>query len=117
MNEMQKKTFNKKPWGHFEQFTHNELSTVKLITVESNAKLSLQYHHKRDEFWRIVSGQGTVRIGDDVHHASVGDEFFIERGTLHRIMTEDVTLQVLEISYGMFDEEDIVRVEDSYGRV
>lgn len=105
-----------RPWGKFEQFCHNEKVTVKIISVEPNSKLSLQYHHKREEFWRVVSGSGKVRIGDDVLDANVGDEFFIPVEKIHRMMTEESPMQIMEISFGEFDEDDIVRVEDDYNR-
>lgn len=106
-----------RPWGQFEQFCKNETVTVKIITVEPNKKLSLQYHHFRDEFWRVVGGSGKVVIGEETFATSVGDEWIIPKETKHRLMTDDETLIVLEISYGQFDEDDIVRLEDEYDRV
>ena len=54
----------KKPWGQFDQFTYNELSTVKVISINSDSELSLQYHKNRSEFWRILSGHPIVTIGE-----------------------------------------------------
>lgn len=105
-----------RPWGKFEQFTHNELSTVKIITVQPRQQLSLQYHHHREEYWRVVGGSGEVVIGDETLSARTGDSFYIPQGTVHRMQTLDDTLVILEIAYGEFDEEDIVRLEDKYGR-
>ena len=112
------KTFiMEKPWGKFEQFTHNEISTVKILTVKPEEHLSLQYHHKREEFWRVIKGKLIVTIGDKKINAKEGDEFFIPKEAKHTaegIGEEEA--KILEISYGEFDEEDIVRLEDKYGR-
>ncbi len=113
---MDKKYIEERPWGMFEQFCLNEVATVKIITVKPHSKLSLQYHNKRDEFWRVISGNGVFVLGDDVLSVQKGDELFIERGVKHRIETGDNWIEVLEISFGEFDEDDIVRIDDEYGR-
>jgi mannose-6-phosphate isomerase len=105
-----------RPWGSFDQFTLNESSTVKVISVEPNQRLSLQTHSKRDEFWYILSGQGEVTVGDTVRPAKAGDEFEIPVGTAHRASGGTEGLTFLEVSLGEFDEHDEVRLEDSYGR-
>lgn len=105
-----------RPWGQFERFTLNESSTVKIITVSPAGKLSLQSHQKRDEFWRIISGYGTVTVGESIEEASPGDEFFIPRGTMHRVEGGEEGLVFLEIAFGEFDENDIKRFDDVYGR-
>ena len=114
---MPKKKYDKRPWGEFFQFTENEVSTVKLLNVEPNSALSLQIHEHRDELWRVLSGQGIIRIGDESFHAKENDEFFIKRGQVHRITTNHVRLKILEIAFGKFDEDDIQRIEDDYDRV
>lgn len=105
-----------RPWGHFEQFTANEASTVKVITVQKGEALSLQTHKHRDEFWRILSGTGTVTIGDSVQPVSVGDQVYCPRTTQHRAEAGAEDLVFLEIAFGDFDENDIVRLEDKYYR-
>lgn len=114
--DLPKKFELKKPWGGFMQFCHNEKVTVKILTVKPNSKLSLQYHHNRDEFWYIISGKGTIVLDDEQFDVKKGDECFIRRGQKHRIMTADSDIEFLEVAYGDFDETDIVRIEDSYGR-
>jgi len=106
-----------RPWGDFEQFCHNEEVTVKIITVKPSSKLSLQFHHHRDEYWRVISGSGCFVIGEELRTVVEGDECFIPKETVHRMMTTDHEMKVLEIAYGTFDEEDIVRLEDDYDRV
>ncbi len=105
-----------RPWGGFERFTLNEKSTLKIITVNANEEFSLQTHARRDEFWRVLSGYGTVTVGEGQEEANPGDEFFIPRGVTHRAEGGEEGLVFLEIAFGEFDESDIVRLEDKYGR-
>ncbi|MFA7314413.1 MAG: phosphomannose isomerase type II C-terminal cupin domain [Candidatus Magasanikbacteria bacterium] len=112
---MQKYT-EERPWGKFKQFCHNEQVTVKIISVKPHSKLSLQYHHKRDEFWRVVSGKGQIIIGEEIIDVQIGDEHFIPKTTKHRMMTKNDELEIMEISFGEFDENDIIRLEDNYNR-
>lgn len=106
-----------RPWGKFEQFTHNEKSTVKLLYLNPQHGVSLQYHNHRDEFWKIIAGPVKIRINDKVVLADKNDEFFIPRGALHQASATNVRRGViLEISLGDFDEKDIVRVDDPYNR-
>lgn len=105
-----------KPWGHDERFTFNELSTVKIITVNPGGKLSLQTHKNREEFWRILKGNPLITIGENKNVAATGDSFLIKKGEAHRIEAQEEKVVLLEISFGSFDEEDIVRMEDAYGR-
>ena len=106
-----------RPWGNFERFTLNESTTVKIITVSPEEEFSLQTQEHRGEFWRILSGYGTVTVGDDEHEANAGDEFFIPQGQKHRAHAGPDGLSFLEIAFGQFDEHDITRLEDKYGRV
>ncbi|MDO8659480.1 MAG: phosphomannose isomerase type II C-terminal cupin domain [Candidatus Parcubacteria bacterium] len=113
---MQEPFSTERPWGNFRQFTHGENTTVKIISIKPNSSLSLQYHNKRDEFWHILSGHPVITIGEEKVDAKMGDEFFVKKLEKHRIETKDDAVQLLEICYGYFDEEDIVRIEDNYGR-
>jgi mannose-6-phosphate isomerase-like protein (cupin superfamily) len=105
-----------KPWGNFRQFTHNENSTVKTITVNPNEELSLQSHEKRSEFWKVLQGGGVFEIGDTKYDVKEGDENFIPVGVKHRLIGGENGIMILEIATGDFDEEDIIRYEDKYGR-
>jgi mannose-6-phosphate isomerase-like protein (cupin superfamily) len=106
-----------RPWGSFERFTLNEETTVKIITVSPEEQFSLQTHEHRGEFWRILGGFGTVIIGEQEQDANAGDEFFIQQGQKHRAHAGPEGLSFLEISFGRFDEHDIIRLEDKYGRI
>ena len=105
------------PWGSFIEFTKNELSTVKILIVNPGEEFSLQYHKKREEFWYVLSGNPTVIIGNKKFVAHQGEEFMVKKNEKHRISAKDIEARILEISFGEFDENDIVRVKDKYGRV
>jgi mannose-6-phosphate isomerase len=106
-----------KPWGKFEQYTHNMLSTVKVITVDSGGFLSLQYHHWRDELWVVLDEGAEIQLGDTIVWPQRGERIFIPRTTVHRLAASgDGPVRILEISFGEFDENDIVRLDDVYGR-
>ena len=105
-----------RPWGNFERFTLNESTTVKIITVDPGQSLSLQTHEHRQEFWRIIGGSGTVVVGEETHQAAVGQDFFVPHHTKHRVIAGTDGIAFLEIAFGTFDEHDIVRLEDNYGR-
>ena len=106
-----------KPWGGHKRFTLNRPSTVKILYVMPNQEFSLQFHRRREEFWRILSGTAIVTIGDKRIEAKKGDEFFVGKFVKHRIKAKEEKVEVLEISLGDFDEnDDIERLEDDYGR-
>ncbi len=105
-----------KPWGNFRQLSLNAPTTVKIITVSPNQILSLQSHTKRTEFWRVITGSGFVEIGDVREEVKLGDEKIIPLLSKHRMEAGPDGMQILEIAFGEFDEEDITRYEDKYGR-
>ena len=114
--EQNKSYREERPWGIFEQFTENEKSTVKIITVNPGQAFSLQYHEHREECWRVISGEGTITIGEDKFPVQVGAEFDIKPGTKHQVEAGEIPVVILEISLGDFSEDDIVRIKDKYGR-
>ncbi len=105
-----------RPWGNFERFTQNQISTVKIITISPGGELSLQYHAKRAEFWKVLSGAPVITVGETVTHAKEGDEFFVAPQEKHRMQAGVSAVRILEIALGEFDEADITRLEDKYGR-
>jgi mannose-6-phosphate isomerase-like protein (cupin superfamily) len=106
----------KRPWGRFERFTLNEPSTVKLVYVDGDKRLSLQYHNNRSEFWKVVKGPVKVQLGNDTKMLQEGESIAIPKSTMHRLIGAGTDATILEISTGEFDESDIVRVEDDYKR-
>jgi len=105
-----------RPWGKFFQFTHNEVSTVKILSVKANKRLSYQSHKNRDEFWRCINNSVKVILNDVESTLNKGDEIFISKNDKHRLIGLDKDAEVLEISFGNFDEEDNTRYEDDFGR-
>ena len=108
--------YDERPWGNFRQFTENQPSTVKILFVRAHEEDSLQTHARREEFWHILSGSGTVMVGDVELEAHAGSEFFIPAGVQHRLRGGPEGLRLLEIAFGDFDENDEVRIDDDYGR-
>ena len=105
----------KKPWGDEKVFTFNEISTVKLTNVKPNSVLSLQKHKKRSEMWIFLT-DGFVQIGNKKKKVRKGEIIKIKKGQVHRLFSKNKPVQFLEISFGKFDWNDIIRLEDSYGR-
>ena len=105
-----------RPWGKFEKFHENRPCTVKLIHVNPNSRLSLQYHLNRSEFWQVVKGTATVELDGENFILKEGDNLEIPKKARHRLGSIDEGCVVMEIAYGNFDEYDIVRVEDDYKR-
>jgi len=107
-----------RPWGTYEVIREDSNSKVKQIIVEPNKRLSYQTHEKRSEYWVIVSGTGTVTLDGITSLAIGGDAFIIEQGIAHRIEnTGTEELVFIEVQLGIyFGEDDIVRIEDDFGR-
>ena len=107
-----------KPWGEFQQYTHNLPSTVKVITVRPGGALSIQCHNKSDELWVVLDPGARVEVGDQLLRPEPEETVFIPRWTPHRLSAiGEEPVRILEISLGEFDEDDIFRREDVYGRV
>lgn len=103
-----------RPWGNFKRFTCNENSTVKIITILKNEELSLQTHKNRKELWYFLD-DAIVQIGDIQQIVKDGDCKIINKGVKHRIFAKDNKMRLTEISFGKFNEEDEIRLEDKYG--
>ncbi len=108
-----------RPWGRWEVLDTGPCFTVKRITVNPGARLSLQLHRYRGEHWIVVRGTARVTNGDEVFELRANESTFIGVGIQHRIEnTGDEIMEFIEVQYGeTLDENDIVRIEDSYGRV
>ena len=111
-----------RPWGSFEHLLDTEYCKVKRIIVKPGQRLSYQYHHKRSECWVVVQGRATVTLdGKDFEYESdnqLGNIVNIPVGTKHRVRNdEEIDLIFIETQTGTyFGEDDIVRLEDDYGR-
>ncbi len=108
-----------RPWGWYDSVDFGERFQVKRIMVKPGASLSLQMHHHRAEHWIVVSGTAEVTIGGRVSLLAENQGTHIPVGELHRLSNPGkVPLEIIEVQSGSYlGEDDIVRVEDSYGRV
>ncbi len=116
MSLLNNRDHENRPWGSFDRFTLNEISTVKIMRLNSGEQLSLQTHTKRSEFWYVLSGSGEVTIGTEILQATIGGEFSIPTHTPHRAKASAEGLVFLEVALGEFVEHDEERLEDVYGR-
>ena len=108
-----------RPWGHYDVLLDTDYCKVKQITVKPNQRLSYQRHEKREEYWTIVKGQATVTLNDKETVLSEGQQIHIPLQTNHRIANKfSEPLIFIEIQRGSyFGEDDIIRIEDDYGRI
>jgi len=107
-----------RPWGHYRSIDRGERFQVKQIVVEPGGRLSLQKHHHRSEHWVVVSGTARIVHGDEEALLYENEHVFINAGTTHRLENPGkVPLRVIEVQSGSYlGEDDIVRMEDVYGR-
>jgi mannose-6-phosphate isomerase len=107
-----------RPWGSWEVLDEAPGYKVKRIVVHPHARLSYQTHVHRSEHWVVVSGKASCIIDGDHSKAGPGDCIEVPLGAAHRIMNdEDETLVIIEVQRGEYTgEDDIVRLEDDYGR-
>jgi mannose-6-phosphate isomerase len=105
-----------RPWGAFEQYAHNQEVTVSLMTVQPGQRLSLQAHTGRAELWIALDDGAEVQIGEVVFHPKAGEELWIPANTKHRLGATDRPVRVLEVAFGNWQQEDIVRFADDYQR-
>lgn len=107
-----------RPWGSYEILSDfNPPCCVKIITVAPHSKLSLQKHYYRTETWRALD-EGLIALVDGKEiKMSLDKDVFVDTFVEHRLINPtDEPLRVLEMIRGRYDEEDIVRIEDDYGR-
>ena len=107
---------DERPWGRFTRYSHNQSVTVKIIEVAAGERLSLQRHELRTELWVALDPGLVVEVDGDRWVARVGEEVLVRRGAVHRMSSAGAPVRVLEVAFGTFDEDDIERLEDSYGR-
>ncbi len=112
------KEMSSPPWGRWEVLLDEPAYKVKRITVLPGKRLSYQKHFKRREHWMVVIGTGVVTIDGRDIHLTKGEAIDIAQEEAHRMANNsDVDLVFIEIQQGeYFGEDDIVRLEDDYGR-
>ncbi|MFA6699900.1 MAG: mannose-1-phosphate guanylyltransferase/mannose-6-phosphate isomerase [Thiomicrospira sp.] len=107
-----------RPWGTYEVLVESEKYKVKRIVVKPGNKLSLQKHLHRNEHWIIVSGTATVTLEDEQKIVRPNESIYIKIGQLHRLENQGkIDLVMIEVQVGEYTgEDDIIRIEDIYGR-
>lgn len=107
-----------RPWGTYTTLKEEPGYKVKRITVAPGQRLSLQYHHHRAEHWTVVSGRALVQVDNDECDLGPGEYKYIPLGATHRLTNwGDEEMVLIEVQIGDYlGEDDIVRVEDIYGR-
>ena len=111
-------TWSHRPWGYYRSVHQGERYQVKQIAVNPGSSLSLQLHHHRAEHWVVVRGTAKVECDGKSFLLSENQSCFIPLGTAHRLSNPGrIPLVLVEIQSGAYlGEDDIVRLEDHYGR-
>ncbi|MBI1450692.1 MULTISPECIES: mannose-1-phosphate guanylyltransferase/mannose-6-phosphate isomerase [Acinetobacter] len=107
-----------RPWGTYDSIDKEQNFQVKRIVVNPGEKLSLQMHYHRAEHWIVVRGTGRVTCGENVFLLTENESTYIPMGEVHRLENPGkVPLEIIEVQSGHYlGEDDIVRLEDNYGR-
>jgi mannose-6-phosphate isomerase len=107
-----------RPWGSYTVLKDEPHYKLKQLVVSPQQRLSLQYHHHREEHWIVVAGLPTITVGERTWQASVGEVIFIPKTAPHRLANEtDCPVELIEVQLGdSFAETDIVRLQDDYHR-
>ncbi len=110
--------FDRRPWGTYEVLDEGDLFKVKRIEVLPGKRLSYQKHAQRAEHWFVVSGQAKVTLNDQDVLVPAGQAIDIPIGAAHRVENESKeTLVFIEVQRGEYlGEDDIVRLQDDFGR-
>jgi len=107
-----------RPWGTYTVLEEGPRFKIKRIVVKPGASLSLQYHHRRSEHWVVVSGMARIVNGEREITLNADESSYIPAGTQHRLSNPGkVDCVMIEVQSGDYlGEDDIVRLEDTYGR-
>jgi mannose-1-phosphate guanylyltransferase / mannose-6-phosphate isomerase len=107
-----------RPWGYYQDIDIAGRYRVKRIVVKPGSKLSLQKHFHRSEHWVVVHGTAEVTVNDDVRTVHENESIYIPIGSVHRLANPGkIPLELIEVQVGSYlGEDDIVRLDDVYGR-
>ena len=107
-----------RPWGSYDSIENGDRFQVKRIVVNPGASLSLQKHFHRAEHWIVVCGTAEVTRGQETFLLSENESTYIPLGEVHRLRNPGrVSLEMIEVQSGSYlGEDDIVRMDDAYGR-
>jgi mannose-1-phosphate guanylyltransferase/mannose-6-phosphate isomerase len=107
-----------RPWGSYDSLENAEGFQVKRLVVKPGAILSLQKHAHRSEHWVCVRGKARITKNDEEFDLNVNESTYVAIGDVHRIANPyDEPAHIIEVQCGDYlGEDDIVRLEDDYGR-
>lgn len=107
-----------RPWGSYTVLEEGERYKIKRVVVNPRERLSLQLHHHRSEHWVVVRGTAKVTIGEAEKLVHENESAYISKSTIHRLENPGkVPLELIEVQNGEYlGEDDIVRIDDHYGR-
>ena len=107
-----------RPWGEFKNIHTDQGFQIKILIIYPKNKISLQYHKKRSEHWVVVEGKASVTKGDQRFDLKKNQSTFINVGEIHRLENKTSRiLKLVEVQTGKYlGEDDIVRIQDKYGR-
>ena len=107
-----------RPWGWYESVFSTDGHQIKRIGVHPGRQISLQLHHRRAEHWVVVRGEAWVTLGERAFALAVGGHVDIPVGAVHRLANRtDGPLEIVEVQFGDYlGEDDIVRLQDDFGR-
>ncbi len=108
-----------RPWGYYINLLEDKQYKVKLLKINPHKRLSLQKHFHRSEHWVVVSGTATIVKGDKKFILRPNESTYIPMGVIHRIENNGkLPVKIIEVQVGEYlGEDDIVRIEDDFGRV
>jgi mannose-1-phosphate guanylyltransferase/mannose-6-phosphate isomerase len=108
-----------RPWGWYDTLDEGTRFKVKRIQIKPRASLSLQMHHHRAEHWIVVKGTAEITNGDNILILTENQSTYIPLGQIHRIANPgNIPLEIIEVQSGSYlGEDDIVRIQDVYGRL
>ena len=109
----------KRPWGWYDIIDESDRYKVKSIEVNPGEKLSLQKHHHRAEHWVVVEGTALTECDGNEKLLAENESTYIPVGSIHRLSNPGkIPLRIIEVQSGPYlGEDDIVRLEDIYGRL
>ena len=106
-----------KPWGSYEVILEERNYKIKRIIIDPYQRFSLQYHNCREEHWVVVRGSGIVQVKQKEYPAYLRSHWVIMPTQVHRATAGPDGLIFIETQTGDCREDDIVRLQDDYGRI
>ena len=108
-----------RPWGNYTVLEESQRYKIKRIVVLPDASLSKQMHYHRSEHWVVVKGTAKVVVGNEERLIHENESTYIPKSTIHRLENPGkIPLEIIEVQNGEYlGEDDIIRMDDIYGRV